>query len=184
MNRQRRVSLALITLFASFFATQHAQAQGREDGCDGTIEMIDATFFDDGSGTILFENSEGTRTRGLFTADGEVEWVHSNPLWGIWGKDGGWPDDCPRPPEEAPTDEPTDEPTDSPKGGGTTTTTTTVIVIQTTTTTTQDAPNTPQQSTRSNELTSSGGDFTLEEELEFLMWLDADRSSGVDGADW
>ena len=41
-----------------------------------------------------------------------------------------------------------------------------------------------QQSTRSNDLTSSGGDFTLEEELEFLMWLDAERLEDVDRTDW
>ena len=183
MNRQRRVSLALITLFASFFATQHAHAQGREDGCDGTWQQLQSGPLANDGWTMLLEHSNGTMARGMFADEGEHEWTFWNS-GKMWFQDGGWPEDCPQPPEEAPTDEPTEEPTDSPKGGGTTTTTTTVIVIQTTTTTTQDAPNTAQQSTRSNELTSSGGDFTLEEELEFLMWLDAERLEDVDRADW
>ena len=179
MNRRQRVSLALITLFTSFFATQQTQAQGREDGCDGTWQQLQSGPLANDGWTMLLEHSNGTMARGMFTDEGEHEWTFWNS-GKMWFQDGGWPDDCPQPPEEAPTD----EPTDSPKGGGTTTTTTTVIVIQTTTTTTHDAPNTPQQSTRSNELTSSGGDFTLEEELEFLMWLDAERLEDVDGADW
>ena len=183
MNRRQRVSLALITLFTSFFATQQTQAQGREDGCDGTWQQLQSGPLANDGWTMLLEHSNGTMARGMFADEGEHEWTFWNS-GKMWFQDGGWPDDCPRPPEEALTDEPTDEPTDSPKSGGTTTTTTTVIVIQTTTTTTRDAPNTPQQSTRSNERTSSGGDFTLEEELEFLMWLDAERLEDVDGADW
>ena len=183
MNRRQRVSLALITLFTSFFATQQTQAQGREDGCDGTWQQLQSGPLANGGWTMLLEHSNGTMARGMFVDEGESEWSFWNN-GKMWFQEGGWPEDCPQPPEEAPTDDPTDEPTDSPKGGGTTTTTTTVIVIQTTTTTTRDAPNTPQQSTRSNERTSSGGDFTLEEELEFLMWLDAERLEDVDGADW
>ena len=182
MNRKQRIFLALFTLLSTLVAAERTHAQGREDGCDGTMQQIDAGILGDGSATIVFTNSEGTYIRGIFTQDGEAEWVFSNPLWGMWGQDGGWPDDCPRPPEEAPKDDPTDNPTDEPKndptdspdGGGTTTTTTTITITTTTTTTTT------QQSTGSSELDVFGNDYTLEEELAFLVWLEQELASDAD----
>ena len=102
MNRHQRIFLALFTLFSTLVATERTHAQGREPGCDGTKQQIGAGILGDGSATIVFTNSEGTYIRGIFTQDGEAEWVFSNPLWSMWGKDGGWPDDCPRPQRKPP----------------------------------------------------------------------------------